>query len=96
MERSYELPEQRDAVKNWVVQDNNTWLPAVTVTQDESKRFATISNDVTTRMDEAIAKIIAGQQPVDSWDQVVQQLKQMGIEEAVKIQQGALDRYNKR
>jgi hypothetical protein len=30
------------------------------------------------------------------WDQVVQQLKQMGIEEAVKVQQAALDRFNKR
>ena len=96
MEQYYELPEQRDAVKNWVVEKNDTWLPAVTVTQDESKKFATISNDVTTRMDEAIAKIIVGQQSVDSWDQVVQQLRQMGIEDAVKIQQGALDRYNKR
>ncbi len=96
MEQYYELPEQREAVKNWYVEDNAKWIPRVTPTADESKRFATISNDVTTRRDEAMCKIIMGQQSVDTWDQVVQQLKQMGIDEGIKIQQAAFDRYNKR
>jgi putative aldouronate transport system substrate-binding protein len=96
MEQYYELPEQREAVKNWYVADNAKWIPRVTPTQDESKRFATISNDVTTRRDEVMSKIIMGQQSVETWDQVVEQLKQMGIEEAIKIQQGALDRFTKR
>lgn len=96
MEQYYELPEQREAVKNWYVADNAKWIPRVTPTQDESKRFATISNDVTTRCTESISKIIMGQQSVDTWDQVVQQLKQMGIEEGIKIQQAALERFNKR
>ncbi len=96
MEQYYELPEQREAVKNWFVEDNAKWIPRVTPTQEESKRFATISNDVTTRRDEAMAKIIMGQQSVDTWDQVVKELKQMGIEEGIKIQQAALERFNKR
>jgi putative aldouronate transport system substrate-binding protein len=52
--------------------------------------------DVGARRDEVVIKIIMGAQPVQAWDQAVQQFKQMGIEEAVKIQQAALDRYNKR
>ncbi len=96
MEQYYALPEQREACKNWFVEDNKKWIPRVTPTTDESKRFATISNDTTTRRDEAMCKIIMGQQSVDSWDQVVTQLKQMGIEEGIKIQQAALDRFNKR
>ncbi len=96
MEQYYELAEQRDACKTWNVEDNTRWIPRITPTADESKRFATISTDVQTRRDEAMSKIIMGQQSVDTWDQVVKDLKQMGIDEAIKIQQAALERFNKR
>jgi len=71
-------------------------MPPVTPTQEESKKFATIMNEVNTRFDEAFTKTITGAEPVENWDKVIEQLKQMGIEEAIKIQQAALERYNKR
>jgi putative aldouronate transport system substrate-binding protein len=42
------------------------------------------------------AKVLTGAQPLDSWDGFVNELKGMGIDEAVQIQQAALERYNKR
>ncbi len=90
------MPEQQEAIKIWSQPANDKLLPAITPTQDESKKFSTIMADVTTRFDEGFNKILQGQLPIDGWDQVVKDMKTMGIDDAVKIQQAALDRYNKR
>jgi putative aldouronate transport system substrate-binding protein len=90
------LPEQQDAIKIWREPSNEMQMPPVTQTQDESKRFASITNDVVTLRDEAIIKIIVGQTPVAEWDNVVAQMKQIGIEEAITLRQAALERFNKR
>jgi len=90
------MPEQQEAIKIWSQPANDKLLPPITPTQDESKKFSTIMADVTTRFDEGFNKVLQGQLPIDAWDQVVKDIKQMGIDDAIKIQQAALDRYNKR
>ena len=96
MEQYAGLPEQQDAIKIWMQPSNEKQLPQITPTQEESKKFSTIMADATTRFDEGFNKILQGQLPIDAWDKVVKDLKQMGIDDAAKIQQAALDRYNKR
>jgi putative aldouronate transport system substrate-binding protein len=96
MEQYSALPEQQEAIKTWMQPSNEKQLPPITPTQEESRKFSTIMAEVTTRYDEAFNKILQGQLPIDAWDQVVKDLKQMGIDDAIKIQQAALDRYNKR
>ncbi len=96
MEQYSALPEQQESLKVWTEPTNEKILPPITPTQDESSRFATIMNDVNTRFQEMMVKVITGVEPVESWDAVVSQLKQMGLDEATKIQQAALDRYNRR
>lgn len=96
IEQFANLPEQQEAIKIWSQPSNEKQLPPITPTQDESKKFATVMADVTTRYDEGFNKILQGQLPVDAWDQVVKDFKQMGIDDAIKIQQAALERYNKR
>jgi putative aldouronate transport system substrate-binding protein len=90
------LPEQQEAIKIWREPSNEKQMPPVTQTQDESKRFASIMNDVVTLRDEAIIKIIVGQMAVSDWDNVVSQMKQIGIDEAIQLRQAALERFNKR
>jgi putative aldouronate transport system substrate-binding protein len=96
MEQYAALPEQQDSLKIWSEPSNEYQMPLVTPTQDESKKFASVMTEVNTRCQEAVTKIITGQQPVDGWDAVVKELKGMGIEDAIKIQQAALERFNKR
>jgi putative aldouronate transport system substrate-binding protein len=96
MEQYSALPEQKESLKVWSEPTNEKRMPPVTPTQEESSRYAAVMNDVTTRFQEMMVKVITGQEPVDNWDTVVQQLKQMGLDEAVAIQQAALDRYNSR
>jgi len=90
------LPEQQDSLKVWAEPSNERRMPPVTQTQDESKKFASIMNDVNTLRDQAVIKTIVGQAAVSDWDGVVAQLKQLGIDDAVKMRQAALDRYNAR
>ena len=90
------LPQQQESVKTWSTPTSEKALPPITPTQEESKKFATVMNDVNTRTKEGITKIITGAQPVDSWDAVIKDIKTMGIDDAIKIEQAALERYNKR
>jgi putative aldouronate transport system substrate-binding protein len=90
------LPQQKNAVEVWSQPTNERVIPPVSPTKDEATRLAPIMNDVNTRFAEAFNKTVTGAQPVSDWDQVVTQLKGMGIDNAIKIQQAALDRYNKR
>jgi putative aldouronate transport system substrate-binding protein len=92
----YELPEQKDALKVWTQPTNEKLLPPLTVTQDESKRFASIMTDVNTRYDEVFNRVWSGKAGLDEWDGFVRGLRGMSIDDALKIQQAALDRYNKR
>jgi putative aldouronate transport system substrate-binding protein len=92
----YELPEQKKALDVWTLPVNEKLLPPITVTQDESKKFATTMSDINTRFDEVFTRVWSGKAPIDEWDGFVKALPGMGINDAIKIQQTALDRYNKR
>ncbi len=90
------LPEQKEAIDIWSRPSNEGQLPPITPTQDESKKFQSIMQDVMTRYEEVFHKVVTGALPLDGWDQFVKDIKGMGIDDAIKIQQAALDRYNKR
>ena len=49
--------------------------------------------DGSARLLERLTKVVIGREPVDSWDNVTQEFKQMDIDE-VEVQLTALDRYN--
>lgn len=53
-------------------------------------------NDVNTFKDEMFNKFIMGAEPLDNFDKYVKTIEGMGIQDAIKIQQVALERYNKR
>jgi putative aldouronate transport system substrate-binding protein len=89
-------PQQLAAVATWSTPTHEKQMPPVSVTADESKKYAGIMNNVNTLYEEALAKTITGQSPVSDWDTTVAQFKQFGIDDAIAVQQAALDRYNKR
>jgi putative aldouronate transport system substrate-binding protein len=90
------LPEQKEAIALWSQPSNEGQMPPITPTQDESKKFQSIMQDVMTRYEEVFHKVVTGTLPLDAWDVFVKDIKGMGIDDAIKIQQAALDRYNKR
>lgn len=96
LEQYAALPEQQESLEVWAVPSNEKLMPLVTPTKDESSKYASIMADINTYKDEMFHKFVMGAEPLDNFDAYVQTLKSMGIEEALKIQQAALERYNKR
>jgi putative aldouronate transport system substrate-binding protein len=96
IQQYFTMPEQRDAQKAWMAADHSKQMPPVTLTAEESSKTASIMNDVKTYRDEMINKFIMGAEPIENFDKFVQTIKSMGIEEAVKARQAALDRFNNR
>ncbi|MDR6879368.1 extracellular solute-binding protein [Bacillus sp. 3255] len=96
MEQYAALPEQKDSIKIWSDATNERRMPQVTPTASESSKFASAMNDINTYKDEMFNKFIMGAEPLDNFDKYVKTIEGMGLQEAIKIQQAALERYNKR
>ncbi|WP_460318722.1 extracellular solute-binding protein [Paenibacillus sp. YSY-4.3] len=71
-------------------------LLSVTPTAEEADEMASIMNDINVLVKEAELKIILGAEPVEAHDKYVEQMKRLGIERALEIQQAAYERYLKR
>ncbi|NOU66160.1 extracellular solute-binding protein [Paenibacillus sp. LMG 31461] len=96
VEQYYNLDQQKNALNTWSKAENAILMPPLTLTAEENKRFSSIMNDVNTYAGEMGLKFIMGNEPLDNFDKFVDTLKKFGIDEAVKIQQAALDRYKAR
>ena len=90
-------PEQVEAVKTWSDScDSSLQLPPITLTAEESQRQASIMSEINTYVDEMTTKFIMGEESLDKFEEFVEQVNKMNIDEALQIQQAALDRYNAR
>lgn len=97
IEQRYALPQQKTAQANWIDTDVDKYaLPALTPTSDESAEFSKIMNDIKTYVDEMYLKFIIGKEPIEKFDEFVQQIYSLGLDRAIEIQQAALDRFNAR
>lgn len=68
-------------------------LPRIVMTDEESREFSAIMGDITTYAEEMRLKFVLGLEPLDNFDAYVAQIESMGIDDAIAIQQAALDRY---
>ncbi|MEX2105155.1 MAG: ABC transporter substrate-binding protein, partial [Bacilli bacterium] len=92
----YDLDRQKEALATWSNAENTIMMPKITLSNEESTKLGSIMSDVNTYAEEMMIKFIMGNESLDKFDEFVSTLKGFGIEEAVQIQQAALDRYNKR
>jgi putative aldouronate transport system substrate-binding protein len=95
----YTLPEQKKALENFPVPGATAYaLPPVTPTQEESREFATIMNEINIYSDEMMTKFILGTEILNdaSWNTFVSTIRRMGIDRATAIQAAALNRYKAR
>ena len=100
VERSYEAYSQKeiDAVPIWATDvDSANVLPAnISMTEDESNRYSAIANDIATTISENVLAIIVGDKDISTYEDVRQQIKDMGIDTCIEIYQGAYERYLQR
>ena len=71
-------------------------MPPVTLTTEEGNEYANIYGDIDTLVRESIPSFITGAKPLSDWDAFVSQIRSMGIDRCIALQQAALDRYNAR
>lgn len=80
----------------WYEADTGILLPALTLSSAESTEYARIMNDVNTAISENYIKFIIGTRPLSEVPDLVQQCKDLGIEEAMSMYQSAFDRFNQK
>lgn len=68
----------------------------VSLTEDEKDTYKRYMTDITTYVDEMSINYIIGKESFDQFDQFVQTIKDMGVQECIDAYQNALDRYNAR
>ncbi|THF79070.1 extracellular solute-binding protein [Cohnella fermenti] len=68
-------------------------FPLTYFTEDELQRVNALTVDLQTFIEQMEAKIVVGQEPVSKWDDYVQTMNKMGVEELVGIYQASYDRW---
>jgi putative aldouronate transport system substrate-binding protein len=80
----------------WAKDPTDKVLPKITLTAEEASASSAKMADIDTYINESISMFITGQKSLEEFDAFVEQIKSMGIDEVIKINQDALDRYNAR
>ncbi len=70
-------------------------IPALSFTEDERDVINNKYTEIQTYKDEMIDKFIMGKEPIEKFDEFVKKIQDMGIDEVLKVEQAAFDRYNK-
>ena len=70
-----------------------TIYPLVFFSQEETEKLATLNTDIINYVDQMYAKWMLKGGIDQEWDEYTKKLKQMGVDELVKIKQAAYDRY---
>ncbi len=90
----YTDPRNEVAWEEWGKADQDYMMPqTLSMTLDENDDFSKIMQDVNTYVPEMTAKFIMGTEPLENYDTFIETLEKMKIDEAIAIQQAALDRY---
>jgi putative aldouronate transport system substrate-binding protein len=65
----------------------------VTLTDVEGSEHSGLKTTIDTYVNENAGLFISGQKSFDEWDAFIAQIKELGADRAVEIEQAALDRY---
>ncbi|MGI5895233.1 MAG: extracellular solute-binding protein [Candidatus Merdivicinus sp.] len=84
------------AMEKWAPSSYALSLPPMTFTPEESAQIAQLVTEIDTYYEEIVNKMIMGQAPLSDFDAAVEAVKNMGLEEALKIYNDAYTRYQNR
>lgn len=69
-------------------------FPPLALTEDERDIMLEKYSEIQTYKDEMVDKFIMGAESLDKFEEFVAQIKKMGIDDVLAVQQAAFDRYN--
>ncbi len=98
MEQYAQYQEQKDAINIWKETNvKNRQLPPVTLSKEEVDNVASIQSEITAYADEFYYKVLFGALDVEAeWDNYVETINKMGLDEMLSAYETALERYNNR
>lgn len=99
-EQMYGNPRQQESLKNYVkfskeAYEANTWIKG-TPTEEENNKIVPIQAELATYAKEMLLKFILGQEPIENFDNYIERLNKLGVNEVIKTKQDIYDRYIKR
>ena len=86
-------PQQNEAADIWALADTSLCLPILLPTSEDSSRMSTLLNEINTYMSEMETKFIMGRESFDEYDNFVNTLYEMNVEELIEIEQRTYDAY---
>ena len=95
IEQYYQIPQQKNATDIWSDVDTREYtLAMINNTPEESREITKLMSDINTYCDEMYLNFILGKESLDNYDKYIEQLKNLGIEKVIQLNQDALDRFN--
>ena len=67
--------------------------PIIIPTADEQEEIVNLSQDINSYIDEMTILFVTGRKPLSEFDDFIEELKGMGIDDLIEIYQGQYDRY---
>ncbi|NQX64236.1 extracellular solute-binding protein [Paenibacillus qinlingensis] len=88
--------EQAEAMNKWIQADHSKELPNIWMNAEEQQKYASIMSDLTTYKNDMVDKFIMGVEPLVQFEQYLHTLTKLKMEDAIKLNQAAYDRYLKK
>jgi len=84
-----------NAVYKWIdnTESPSHYLPALSYTEEEAAKYTDLATAIDTYLQPMALKFITGEESLDKFDAFVNELNKLGLEECLKIQQDAYDRF---
>jgi len=89
------LDEEYVQLRNEMEKYIRPTIPALSFSEDERDILNNVYTEIRTYKDEMIDKFIIGKEPIEKFDEFVERIKAMGIDNVLKVYQDAYDRYNR-
>ncbi len=99
IDQFYGRPNQQETLDAWLADMDTARehkLPSYSFTAEEAERYQELITDINTAVTTQRDMFITGKRPMSEFKDFVEELKELGIEEALDIIGTACDRYNKR
>jgi len=95
MEQNNNLDCQIEAINNWMNtdQDKHQYPTFAKGTAEEEERLSILNTDINTYVEEMRVKFIMGTESLDNFDKYVENLKNMGLDEALQLKRDIYERY---
>ncbi|MBR3105704.1 MAG: extracellular solute-binding protein [Clostridia bacterium] len=79
--------------QNYAKGDTSLDRPGLSLTFDEQEAYSSVITDINTAVSETYLAVIIGRKSVDELDALIQQVRNMGIQQAIDAYQSAYARY---